>query len=103
MATSLKDMLENGESSLSYNGNTPSINPQAIQGNATSIHSNGNAGDSYSLNGSSANSAQDIWNAYDDGDTANPLPAPSQLDIANGYTPGQYTSNLPEGVSIPTL
>jgi hypothetical protein len=103
MATSLKDMLENGESSLSYNGNTPPINPQAVIGNPTSIHSTGFANESYSLNGTNANTAQDIWNAYNDGDFANPLPAPSQLDIANGYTPGQYTSNTPEGVSVPTL
>ncbi len=109
MATSLKDTLlglndnfPNG-SALSLGGNTPLINPQAIQGNPTSIHSNGNAGDSYSLNGSSANTAQDIWNSYNDGDYANPLPLPSQLDIANGYTPFQYTLDLPEGVSIPTL
>lgn len=103
MATSLKDMLENGESTLSYNGNTPSINPQAIQGNPTSIHSNGFVDDSFSLNGSNQNVALNIWNAYDDGDTANPLPTPSQLDIANGNYPFQYTSDLPEGVSIPTL
>jgi hypothetical protein len=90
-------------SALSLAGGTPTVNPQAVIGNPTSIHSNGLVDDSFSLNGSNQSTALNIWNAYNDGDTANPLPAPSQLDIANGNYPFQYTSDLPEGVSIPSL
>lgn len=104
MATSLKDMLENNGSSLSYNnGADIPINPQAIQGNPQSIHSNGYPGTSYSLNGNGEQIAQNIYNAYNDGDSANPLPLPSQLDANNGFTPTTYSQQAPEGVSIPTL
>jgi hypothetical protein len=101
--TSLLDMLGEQESALSLSGGTPTINPQALIGNPTSIHSNGFIDESFSLNGSDQNTALNIWNAYDDGNQSNPLPAPSQLDIANGGYPFQYTQDLPEGVSIPSL
>ena len=101
--TSLLNILAEDGSPLSLNGVTPAVNPQAIIGNPTSIHSNGFIDESFSLNGSDQNTALNIWNAYDDGNTSNPLPAPSQLDIANGGYPFQYKSDLPEGVSIPSL
>jgi hypothetical protein len=107
MATSLKDILlgenpnfPNG-SSLSYgNGADIATNPQAIIGNATSIHSNnGDAELSYSLNGDDDDTAEDIFNSYNLGsvNVSNPVPEPSELDRNDGYTPSRYANNKPAG------
>jgi hypothetical protein len=102
----LTSTAEEAGSPLSYNnGADIPTNPQAIQGNATSIHSNDSEGggvfadpaNSFSLNGSEPTVAQDIYNAYNDGDAANPLPTPSLLDRNNGYTPPTYRDNKPAG------
>jgi hypothetical protein len=98
---SLLDKLQNDGSSLSYNnGEDITINPQANMGNPFSVHSNnGDQSDSYSLNGSNFQGAQNVYNEYNDG-YVNGLPSsPGFLDL-NGYTPSTYASNSPEGVSI---
>lgn len=100
----LIDLLQNQGSSLSYNnGEGIDINPQANIGNPFSIHSNnGDPNDSYSLNGSNAQGAQNVYNTYNDG-YSNSLPQPAgaggPMDL-NGYTPSTYANNSPEGVNI---
>ena len=81
-------------SNLSINdGLTPAINPLTTPGN--SIHSTGIVTNSYSLNGSNANTIGTLVAQYEDG-INNPLPQPSILDL-QGLTPPQYLNNLPEG------
>ena len=97
-------------STLSINdGGTPSINPLSLQ--SSTLHSNGDPNQSYSLNGSNANIVGNLVSQYQDGIT-NPLKPPSVLDL-NGLTPtgplnagtisinnsfagGAYLNNLPE-------
>ena len=101
-------------SNLSINdGLTPAINPLAVGtlNGGTSIHSDGLPENSYSLNGSNANTIGGLVSQYQDGIT-NPLQLPSNLDL-NGLTPtgplnagtipinnsfagGAYLNNLPE-------
>ena len=84
-------------SNLSINdGLTPAINPLTTPGN--SIHSTGIVTNSYSLNGSNANTIGTLVAQYEDG-INNPLPQPSILDL-QGLTPPQYLNNLPEGGTL---
>jgi len=84
-------------SNLSINdGLTPSPNPLTTPGN--SIHSTGIVNNSYSLNGSNANTIGALVAQYEDG-INNPLPLPSNLDL-QGITPPQYLNNLPEGGTL---
>ena len=81
-------------SNLSINdGLTPAINPLTLQ--TSTLHSNGDPNQSYSLNGSNANIVGNLVSQYQDGIT-NPLKLPSNLDL-QGFTPSQYLNNLPEG------
>jgi hypothetical protein len=88
----------------SYNhGEDISPNPQAVKPSqgGKSIHSNGNADDSYSLNGTNLQGAQNIFNAYNIPPSllgygaSNVLPVPSILD-ENGEkpTPSYFTDNV---------
>jgi len=97
-------------SNLSINdGLTPATNPLTLQ--TSTLHSNENPNQSYSLNGSNANIVGNQMALYEDGITT-PLPQPSNLDL-NGLTPtgplnagtipinnsfagGAYLNNLPE-------
>jgi hypothetical protein len=89
----LTKLTTNG-SNLSINdGLTPATNPLTTPGN--SIHSTGIVNNSYSLNGSNANTIGALVAQYEDG-INNPLPQPSNLDL-QGLTPPQYLNNLPEG------
>ena len=88
-------------SNLSINdGLTPAINPLAVGtlNGGTSIHSDGLPENSYSLNGSNANTIGALVAQYEDG-INNPLPLPSNLDL-QGITPPQYLNNLPEGGTL---
>lgn len=88
----------------SYNhGEDIPINPQAdgifSPANKTSIHSDGRIDNSYSLNGSNQQGAQDIYNSYNLppellGLASNNIPAPAILDL-NGLpsTPTYFQSN----------
>jgi len=100
----------------SYGGHTPSItndsynhggdiptNPQAdgiySPANKKSIHSNGTIDSSYSLNGTNAQGAQNIYNSYNLapnllGLASNNIPAPSIIDL-NGEKPSSlyFTTN----------
>ena len=76
-------------------GNDIPTNPQAngifSPADKTSIHSNGNIDNSYSLNGSNTQGAQNIFNAYNLplgllGLSSNPIPSPAILDL-NGAKP----------------
>jgi hypothetical protein len=104
--SSLLTYLTDTGSALSYyretfeEDQTIPINPQANRGNKYSIHSNGDDDDSYSLNGSNSQQAQNVWNVYNDG-LNNPLPPPSNFLDLNGYppsTPSAYVNNLPDGL-----
>ena len=84
-------------SNLSINdGLTPNVNPLTLQ--TSTLHSNGDPNQSYSLNGSNANIVGNLVSQYQDGIT-NPLQLPSNLDL-NGLTPSQYLNNLPEGGTL---
>ena len=81
-------------SNLSINdGLTPNVNPLTLK--TSTLHSNGDPNQSYSLNGSNANIVGNLVSQYQDGIT-NPLKLPSNLDL-QGFTPSQYLNNLPEG------
>jgi hypothetical protein len=109
--SSLLTYLTDTGSALSYyretfeEDQTIPINPQANRGVKYSIHSNSDGGDpsnddSYSLNGSGIQQAQNAWNVYNDG-LNNPLPPPSNFLDLNGYppsTPSAYVNNLPDGL-----
>jgi len=71
-------------------GNDIPTNPQAdgifSPANKTSIHSDGAINNSYSLNGSNTQGAQNIFNAYNLppgllGLSSNPIPPPAILDL----------------------
>ena len=84
-------------SNLSINdGLTPNVNPLTLQ--TSTLHSNGDPNQSYSLNGSNANIVGNLVSQYQDGIT-NPLQLPSNLYL-NGLTPSQYLNNLPEGGTL---
>ena len=88
----LTKLTTNG-SNLSINdGLTPNVNPLTLK--TSTLHSNGNPNQSYSLNGSNANIVGNLVSQYQDGIT-NPLKLPSNLDL-QGFTPSQYLNNLPE-------
>jgi hypothetical protein len=107
--SSLLNYLSQTGSTLSYyrdtfeEDQTIPTNPQANRGNKYSIHSNdGDDDNSYSLNGSGYNEAQNVWNVYNDG-LNNPLPSPSNFLDLNGYPPSLpnfYVNNTPENVNI---
>jgi len=72
------------------NGTTPAINPlvsgKGNGGPSSTLHSNGDAATSYSLNGTNQPVVKPAFMSYNDGDPTNPLPAPTTLDL-NGYNP----------------
>jgi hypothetical protein len=90
----LINKLQQGDSNLSFYGNTPSINPLATA--QSKLH------DSYSITGQDAELVNSDYQQYLDG-TINTLPTPSQLDLG-GTSPtisrtGQalpYTLNQPQ-------
>ena len=84
-------------SNLSINdGLTPAINPLTLK--TSTLHSNEDPNQSYSLNGSNVSIVGNQLAQYEDG-IVNPLPLPSSLDL-NGVTPLQYLNNLPEGGTL---
>jgi len=85
-------------SPLSYdNGTTPTANPLSLS--TSTLHSNGNINDSYSLNGSNQPTVSTGYQQYRDGDPINTLPTPSILD-KNGQKPSDSydVTGPPEGL-----
>lgn len=88
----LKDKLQQGGNTklTRYHGATPPTNQGATKG--SKLHANGDQ-PSYSLDGSNFSTANNAYQAYDDG-VRNALPRPSALDL-DGKSPSKYTDNLP--------
>lgn len=89
----LKDKLK--DSNLGLKGLTPTTNPGATK--QSKLHAS-NDEPGYSLGGAFKGDVDKAYQAYNDGDSSNTLPSPSQLDRKDGLVPAsdKYMNNLPE-------
>ena len=89
----LKDKLK--DSNLGLKGLTPTTNPGATK--QSKLHAS-NDEPGYSLGGAFKGDVDKAYQAYNDGDSSNTLPPPSQLDRKDGLVPDsdKYMNNLPE-------
>lgn len=90
------DLLKTeGSKYTKYNGTTPTPNPGTTK--QSKLHADG-TDPGYSLGGAFKSEVSKAYQAYDDGDSSNTLPPPSQLDRKDGLVPDsdKYIYNLPE-------